>query len=59
MKRPKHGHLPHEIPPWVDPHKEIYFITVNCQDRSYNQLAGPVIAEHLIETIRCRQVKLL
>jgi REP element-mobilizing transposase RayT len=59
MKPPKRGRLPHEIPPWVDPHKEIYFITVNCQDRSNNQLAGPLIAEHLFETIRHRQEKLV
>ena len=26
--------LPHEIPSWVDPQKEIYFVTINCAERS-------------------------
>jgi hypothetical protein len=37
---PRKG-LPHEIPLWVDPRKEIYFITVNCRPRFRNQLALP------------------
>ena len=57
MKRPSRKRLPHDIPLWVDPHKEIYFITVNCLDRSRNQLALPDIAEQLFETIRHRQEK--
>ena len=52
-----HPHLPHEIPLWVDPHKEIYFITINCQDRNRNQLALPGVAENLFETVRHRQEK--
>ena len=24
--------LPHEIPLWIDPRKEIYFITINCEE---------------------------
>jgi putative transposase len=51
--------LPHEIPLWVDPHKEIYFITINCLDRSRNQLALPDVAEQLFDTIRYRQEKFL
>ena len=50
-------HLPHEIPLWVDPHKETYFITVNCQERHRNQLALPDVAEMLFETVRHRQEK--
>ena len=52
-------HLPHEIPLWVDPHKEIYFITVNCRHRFRNQLALPVVAGQLFETIKHRQEKSL
>jgi hypothetical protein len=33
--------LPHEIPSWVDPQKEIYFVTINCRERFRNQLAFP------------------
>jgi REP element-mobilizing transposase RayT len=51
--------LPHEIPLWVDPHKEIYFITTNCQPRYKNQLAHPEVAQRIFETIQHRQEKFL
>jgi len=47
--------LPHDIPPWVDPNREIYFITINCQKRGRNQLARPEIADPLFETVRHRR----
>ena len=59
MKYRPRKHLPHEIPSWVDPHREIYFITVNCQQRFRNQLARPLIAEQLFETVQHRQGKFL
>jgi hypothetical protein len=34
---------------------EIYFITINCQERFRNQLALPEISERLFETVRHRQ----
>jgi len=49
--------LPHEIPPWVDPHKEIYFLTVNCRNRGLNQLAFPETGDLLFETVQYRQEK--
>jgi len=52
-------HLPHEIPLWVDPHKEIYFITVNCRPRFENQLALPDVSVKLFETVHHRQERLL
>jgi len=52
-------HLPHDIPLWVDPHREIYFITVNCRQRFQNQLAGPQVANRIFETVRHRQEKYL
>ena len=52
-------YLPHEIPSWVDPHKEAYFISINCEERGRNQLAMPDVAEHLFETVRYRQEKFL
>jgi len=29
MEIPRRKTLPHEIPSWVDPQKEIYFITID------------------------------
>jgi len=52
-------HLPHEIPSWVDPQKEIYFITITCRERFRNQLALPSMAQPLFETVRHRQEKFL
>ena len=57
--KPPRRRLPHDIPLWVNPQKEIYFITINCLDRTANQLALPTIAEQLFETIRYRQEKFL
>jgi putative transposase len=51
--------LPHRIPSWVDPQKEIYFITINCEEHFKNHLALPEVSEHLFETVRYRQEKFL
>jgi putative transposase len=59
MQPPRRRRLPHEIPLWVDSQKETYFITINCQDRTRNQLASPDVARQLFETVRHRQEKLL
>jgi putative transposase len=52
-------YLPHEIPLWVDPHQETYFISINCGERDRNQLALPDVAERLFETVRHRQEKFI
>ena len=52
-------HLPHEIPSWVDPQKDIYFVTINCAERGRNQRGRPDIAEKLFETVRHRQEQFL
>jgi REP element-mobilizing transposase RayT len=59
MEVPRRKSLPHETPSWVDPHKEIYFLSINCLNRSKNQLALPAIADKVFETVRHRQEKLL
>lgn len=59
MELPRRETLPHDVPAWVDPQKEIYFITINCEARSINQLALPKISEPLFETVRFRQQKFL
>ncbi|HZE58316.1 MAG TPA: hypothetical protein VE031_10720, partial [Chthoniobacterales bacterium] len=51
---PTRKSLPHEIPLWLDPNKEDYFITICCQKRGRNQLAIPAIGPALIETIKHR-----
>ena len=55
MAIPRRKTLPHEIPLWVDPQREIYFITINCRTRFKNHLALPEISEPLFETVRHRQ----
>jgi putative transposase len=59
MKLPQRETLPHQVPSWVNPQNEIYFITINCRERFNNQLALPEISEKLFATVRHRQEKLL
>jgi REP element-mobilizing transposase RayT len=59
MKILRRKSLPHEIPSWVDPQKEIYFITINCEERFKNQLALPDVSQLLFETVRYRQENFL
>jgi hypothetical protein len=51
--------LPHQVPLWVNPQNEIYFITINCKERFRNQLALPEVSTRLFETVRHRQEKYL
>jgi putative transposase len=57
MEVPHRKRLPHDVPLWVDPQKEIYFITINCAARGSNQLALPELAEPLFATVAHRQQK--
>ena len=59
MEIPRRKNLPHEVPSWVDPQREVYFITINCEKRFQNQLALSAVSERLFETIRHRQEKFL
>jgi putative transposase len=56
---PQRKTLPHNIPSWIDPQKEIYFVSINCAERFRNQLALPEISERLFETVRYREELLL
>ena len=47
-------HLPHEVPLWIDPSKEVYFITIGAEPRGKNQLARPEVAPLLFETLSHR-----
>ena len=51
---PTRKSLPHEVPLWLDPNKEDYFVTICCQERGRNQLATPEIAPALIDTLKHR-----
>jgi REP element-mobilizing transposase RayT len=46
--------LPHDVPLWVDPQKEVYFITVSCQHRGRIQLTLPELAGPLLDTVKLR-----
>ena len=59
MKSPRRKYLSHEIPLWVNPQQEIYFISINCGNRGLNQLALPDVATRLFETVHHRQEQLL
>ena len=42
--------LPHEIPIWIDPSSEAYFITVNSLPRGTNQLCAEATAASLLQS---------
>ncbi|HYJ04764.1 MAG TPA: hypothetical protein VEX43_06500 [Chthoniobacterales bacterium] len=55
--RPVRKRLTHDVPLWVDPSKEDYFITICCEQRGRNYLANPIIGFPLIETIKYRSAR--
>jgi REP element-mobilizing transposase RayT len=55
MAHRERKHLPHDVPLWVDPQKEVYFLTVNCRQRGRQQLTLPAIAPALLEAVAFRQ----
>ncbi|MGC2626944.1 MAG: hypothetical protein WA269_08915 [Candidatus Udaeobacter sp.] len=57
MKVPDRKRLPHDVPLWVDPSKEHYFITISCEKRGTNQLANDFIADGLVSTVEHRNAK--
>ncbi len=59
MKPTYRKYLSHEIPLWVDPHQETYFISINCGERDRNKLALPDVAERLFENVRLRKEKFI
>src|SRR5688572_32236650 len=52
--RPVRNRLPHEVPLWIDPSRQDYFITVCCKRRGRNQLANSDIGFPLLETVKHR-----
>ncbi len=47
--------LPHDVPFWIDPTREAYFITINCEPRGVNQLASPETWNSLRDSIEFRE----
>ena len=54
MGEPHRKRLPHDVPLWIDPGKEVYYLTICCQPRNQNHLARPEIAHALFETVQFR-----
>jgi putative transposase len=54
--RPIRKRLAHDVPLWIDPSKESYFITVCYKQRGKNQLANPDAGHAVLETIKHRNV---
>jgi putative transposase len=47
---PSRKKLPHEIPHWIDPSAEVYFITINSLPRGTNQLTTASAAPDLLQS---------
>ena len=52
--RPSRRPLPHDVPPWIDPARETYFITLNCEVRGVNTLCHKEPAARLFESVGFR-----
>ena len=57
LTKPIRKRLAHDVPLWVDPSKEHYFITVCCRQRGRNLLAIPNVGYPLLETIKHRHAR--
>jgi putative transposase len=55
--RPVRKRLTHDVPLWVDPSQENYFITIGCEQRGRNFLANPNTGFPLMETIKYRNAR--
>jgi len=56
---PSRHSLPHHVPLWVDPQKEVYFITINCQPRGLHPLPHPERATVLLDTVKLRNERFI
>ena len=59
MDLPRRKTLPHTIPLWIDPQKEVYFLTINCQPKGANHLAKPDVARPLLDSVRFRNAQFI
>jgi putative transposase len=56
---PNRHSLPHQVPLWIDPQKEIYFITINCQHRGQALLTRPELAGPLLDSVKFQQERFI
>lgn len=49
--------LPHDIPYWIDPAKEVWFLTVCCKERSTKHLVEGEMPDRLIASVKFRHQK--
>ncbi len=47
--------LPHDIPTWIDPTQEAFFLTINGRTRNVNQFADPKSWDAILESINFRE----
>jgi putative transposase len=52
---PSRKHLPHDVPNWINPTQEAFFITINCKLRGTNQLATHETWEAILQSIQFRE----
>jgi putative transposase len=44
----------HDAPPWIDPSREVWFITICCAVRGVNVLAVPGVGQRVLESVAYR-----
>jgi REP element-mobilizing transposase RayT len=57
VEYPERERLPHEVPLWVDPQKEVYYLTINCKRRGQCVLTQPEVSKKVLESVGFRQAK--
>jgi len=50
----KRQSLPHKVPLWVNPAKEVYFITIVCKHGDQTQLTRTEVAGPLLDSVKFR-----
>jgi putative transposase len=53
---PQRKPLPHQVPHWINPSAEIYFVTINCQNRGRDSLCITTVGEAILESVVFRHV---
>ncbi|MEO8617235.1 MAG: hypothetical protein ABI600_19005 [Luteolibacter sp.] len=51
----RRSHLPQDLPHWINPAQEAFFITINCRPRGRNQLAKAEVWHEILESIQFRE----
>jgi REP element-mobilizing transposase RayT len=53
-QRPTRKALPHDIPIWIDPAAEVYFITINARQRNQNSLCHDNVSQSVFDSVAHR-----